>query len=401
MKYEKTLATSNLRRKPARTAALILLAALLCLSVFGGSLIVSGLRGGLRSYEERLGADVVAVPYQARTRGTFDSILLQGIPGTFYMDEQYYEKIKAIEGVEAATPEFYLASTSSGCCSVAVQIIGFDPALDFTVQPWIRESYADALGDGDVIVGSELTVPKNGTLQFYNTPCRVVAKLGKTGTGLDTAVYCSMNTIRQMILNAKELGFTAFDEVDPDHAVSSVMIKVAEGCDPEAVTGDINVHVRHVVASATTSMISSIADGLRGVSGFIGGLTVAVWLLSLAILVIAFAMISHERAKEFAILRVVGASRRMLFRLLLTEAGAVSLLGAVIGLALGALIVFPFGNAISAAQELPYLMPGLGAVLALAAAALLLTVLVGSLTAAVSAHRVSRQDASLILREGA
>lgn len=81
----------------------------------------------------------------ARTRGTFDSILLQGIPGTFYMDEQYYEKIKAIEGVEAAAPEFYLASTSSGCCSVAVQIIGFDPALDFTVQPWIRESYADSV----------------------------------------------------------------------------------------------------------------------------------------------------------------------------------------------------------------------------------------------------------------
>ncbi|MBR1780600.1 MAG: ABC transporter permease [Oscillospiraceae bacterium] len=390
-----------MKRKPARTAALVLLAAFLSLSIFGGSLVITSLQNGLRSYEARLGADIVAVPYQARAKGTFESILLQGIPGMFYMDEQYYEKIKTIDGVERAAPQFYLASTSSGCCSVAVQIIGFDPEQDFTVQPWIRDSYADTLGDGDIVVGSDLTIPKNGTLTFYNTQCRIVAQLDKTGTGLDTAVYTNMNTIKQMMKNAESLGFSYFADVDPDHAVSSVMIKVADGYDVSEVTGDINVHVRHIEAEQTTSMISGIADGLSNVSRIVGGLTVMIWVLAIVILVIAFAMISHERAKEFAILRVMGASQRMVSRLLLTESALISLIGATLGVALAALILVPFSGAISTALDLPYLMPEVGAIVALAAGALALSVLAGSLTAAVSAYRISKKEAGLILREGA
>ena len=65
------------------------------------------------------------------------------------------------------------------------------------------------------------------------------------------------------------------------------------------------------------------------------------------------------------------------------------------------MIVFPFGNAISGALELPFLMPGAGTIAALALGALLLAILAGSLTAAVSAYRISKNDAGLILREGA
>ncbi len=400
MKFERTLSLKNLRRRPARTAALALLTAFLSLSVFAGSVIVSSLRSGLSSYGDRLGADIVAVPYQATTKKQFESILLQGIPGTFYMDGQYYDKICGIDGVELAAPQFYLASTSAGCCSVPVQIIGFDPALDFTVQPWIRDSYSTELGDGDVIIGSDLTLPADGTLKFYDTACHVVAQLDKTGTGLDTAVYCNMNTIKTMIENAQALGFTTFDGVDPDNAVSAVLIRVAEGYDAAAVTGDINVHVRHVEAEQTTNMLSGIAGGLANVSRIVGGLTVMVWLLAIVILVIAFAMISRERTREFAILRVMGASRGMVSRLLLTESALVSLAGAVMGLIAGALVVFPFSRAISGSLGMPYLTPGAGAVAAMAAGSLLLAVLAGSLTAAFAAGRAGRTDAGLVLREG-
>ena len=244
-----------------------------------------GQRNGLSSYENRLGADIVVVPYEATTKKEFESILVQGIPGTFYMDGQYYEKIASIEGVQTAAPQFYLASTSSGCCSVAVQLIGFDPELDFTVQPWVRDSYGQALGDGDIIIGSDLTLPTDGMLQFYNTPCRVVGQLDKTGTGLDTAVYANMTTIRTMMQNAEALGFHYFDNADPASAVSSVLIRVADGYDAAAVTADINVHVRHVEAAQTTNMLTGIASGLSSVSRVIGILTGMIWVLALVILV--------------------------------------------------------------------------------------------------------------------
>lgn len=117
MNFEKELSLKNLKRKSARTAALVILSAFLSFSIFDGSLVVMSLQNGLRSYEARLGADIIVVPNQARSHGTVDAILLQGIPGSFYMDESYYEKIAAREGVEAASPQFFLASASAGCCS--------------------------------------------------------------------------------------------------------------------------------------------------------------------------------------------------------------------------------------------------------------------------------------------
>lgn len=401
MKFERQLARRNLSRKPVRTAAMILLAAFLSFSVFAGSMIVLSLQNGLESYESRLGADIVVVPYEARSHGTLESILLQGIPGYFYMDETYLDKVRAISGVESASPQFYLASASAGCCSVAVQIIGFDPDTDFSIQPWIRENYSRDLGDGDVIVGSGITVPKNRTLRFYNQDCRVVASLDQTGTGLDTAVYANMNTIQALMAGSQAEGYDYFGGADPQRTISSIMVKVKDGCSIESVANDINIHVRHVEATQAKTMVSSIAGGLTNVSRIIGGLTAMIWALAIVILILAFVMISHERTREFAILRVMGASQRMLSGLLRWEAALISLAGAALGVAVGALVVFPFSSLIRGKLDLPYLLPGPGVIAGLLLGSVVLAVAAGSLTSAISAYRISRIDTGLILREGA
>ena len=400
MGFEGKLSVRNLKRRPVRTTALVLISAFLTLSVFAGSVVITSLGNGLKSYEKRLGADIVAVPYEARTKGEFESILLQGIPGTFYMKEEDYEKIRRTGGIEAAAPEFYLASASAGCCSAAVQIIGFDPEQDFTVQPWIREKYTETLGRGDIIVGSELVVPKDGKLTFYDTECTVAAKLDRTGTGLDTAVYANMDTIRDMITNARKLGFTAFDDIDPDHAVSSVMIRVADGCSVEEVADDINIHVRHIEATSAVRMVSGIAGGLTNAARMIRILTAVIWLFAILVLSTAFLMIAHERAKEFAVLRVLGASRGMVSRQILTESAMISAAGSVLGLILASVFVFPFGHMISSALELPYLLPGAGRIALYAAGSFLISVAAGALTSALSVWRISRQDAAFDMREG-
>lgn len=399
MNFETMLAARNMKRKPARTAALVLLAAFLSLTVFAGSVVILSLRNGLNSCRKRLGADIVVVPYEARTKGEFESILLQGIPGTFYMDEAYYQKVCGIEGVETAAPQFFLASASAGCCSVPVQVIGFDPEKDFTIRPWIRESFSGEIKDGDIIVGSRINIPPDRLLKFYNTECRITAQLAETGTGLDTAVFTNMNTIRTMMKKSRELGFHYFDNADPDHTVSSVMVKVADGYDIAKVTGDINIHVRHVEASQAAGMISGIAAGLSGVSAMISVLTVLIWILSLVILAIVFSMIARERTKEFGVLRVIGASEKMIFRLLLKECAMISFLGAAAGVLLGLLVTLSFSGLIKGVLDLPYLMPGAAAMAGLAAAALLLTTAAGALSGAVSAGRVSRNDTELMLRD--
>ena len=400
MSFIGNISVKNLKRKPARTAALVMLAAFLSFTVFCGTFVVSSLKNGLASYKARLGADIVVVPDKARSKGTLDSILLQGIPGYFYMDGSVLDKIRNIEGVETATPQFYLATASAGCCSASVQVIGFDPETDFSVQPWIRESYSGTIGDGDIIVGCNINVPPNKKLVFYNTECNVAAQLSETGSGLDNAVYAGMGTIRKMMRNASDLGFDYFEDVDTDRAVSSVMIKVADGYSIQQVTDDINIHVRRVLATQAKSMISNIAGGLSDVSGIATVLIVIIWVLSAAILIAAFSVIINERSKEFAILRTVGASQGMLTSMIRTEASVICIGGAAAGVIFACLTVIPFGTLIRHKMELPYLMPSVPVILMIAVGALLLSVLAGAAASFVTV-RVSRRETGLILRDGA
>ena len=399
MKFTRKLALKNLKRKPGRTAALILLSAFLALSVFGGSLIVMSLQNGLDSYESRLGADIIIVPKEARSHGSIESILLQGIPGYFYMNDSALEKARNTEGVEIATPQFYLASASAGCCSVSVQIIGFDPETDFTIKPWISKSYRGEVGDGDLIVGCNIEVPSSRKLTFYNQEYNVAGQLERTGTGLDNAVYANMNTIRQMMENSVLMGFDYFSDEPFEHAVSAVMIKVQDGYDIDQVTGDLNIHIRRVEAKKAKSMVSDIASGLTSVSRVIGLLTIMIWILSIIILIVAFAMVVNERKKEFAVLRVMGASRKMLSGLLLAESGITSIAGAVTGVLFAALILFPFLGTIQRSLNLPMLLPSMPVILLLAAGSVVLSAAAGALTGAVSARRITKAETGMILRE--
>ena len=122
MKLSKSLPFRNLAGKPVRTAILILLTALLSLTVFGGTLMITSLKTGLHSLESRLGADIMVVPYEATTKSNLENIVLQGATGYFYMDNNKYQKILEREGIGQVSAQFFLASASSGCCSTAVQI---------------------------------------------------------------------------------------------------------------------------------------------------------------------------------------------------------------------------------------------------------------------------------------
>lgn len=395
-----TFAAQNCKKRPLRTLGLVLLVAFLSFTMFGGAVLISGLRNGLDSYEARLGADIVVVPYEARTKGQFEDIILEGIPGSFYMRKSYYDKIVAIEGIEVASPQFYLASTSAGCCSVPVQIIGFDPSTDFIIQPWIRESFAGTVGDMDIVIGADVSMPLDRSLTFYNTTCRVVAQLEKTGTGLDTSVYGNMNTVRQMAKNAVELGFQ-YKGTNVNTDVSSVMIKVKAGYDVEWVKDQINIYVSHVVAGSSAGMVNSISQGLGNISTLVGALLVVIWVLSIVILVIGFVMIAGERKKEFAVLRALGASQKMLAGYVSVETALLSLVGAALGLVLASVVVFPLGASMRTMLQLPYLLPKAGVVVLMAVGALLAATLVGALASLATTLRIAKNETGLLLREDA
>jgi putative ABC transport system permease protein len=340
----------------------------------------------------------MVVPYEATTKSTFSNMILQGNPGYFYMSESVLDKLSTIEGIGQLSSQFYLASTSSGCCDYKVQIIGYDPDTDFTIGPWLKDNYSGTVSDYEIVVGNQLNAFPGDTLRFFDVTCTVVAKLEETGSYLDTAVYTNLNTIRAMIAGAKSNGMHTFDNVNPDTLVSSVLINVADGYSVEEVMNDINIHVRKAEATRTQNMISNVSDGLVSISGIITVLMAAIWVLTLVILLLAFSMIGNERKKEFAILRGMGASRKELSLIIAGEALYVSLLGSVIGALLAAISITLFANLIRSSLELPFLMPGAvgyagGLILSVAA-----SVVAGILASTSCIRKVSRVDTALVLR---
>lgn len=395
------LPVKNLVRRPGRTAALVLLTAFLALSVFGGSVVVRSLQNGLKSLEARLGADIIVMPATAESKVSFKNMLLQGTAGAFYMDASVLDRVKEVEGVAIAAPQTFLASLKADCCAVKVQVIGIDPAADFTVKPWIDQSYSRALGDMDVAVGCNVTADVGEDLRIYDLNTHVVAKLAETGTGLDTAVYCSMDTMKRLLAAAEQKGVSHKITSDTSDLISAVYVRVAEGFDVGKVNNALNGHVRKVTAVRARSMFTDVSDSLTGISRTVALLIGAVWALAFVILLIAFAMMVNERRREFAVLRLLGASRGGLCRLMLAESALCSLAGGLLGVGVAALFVFPFATLIETRLGLPYLTPPAGAILALAAGTALMTLVIGALASAWSAWRLSRTDAGITLREGA
>lgn len=399
MKSINGLSFRNIIKKPVRSAALIIIAAFLAFSAFGGSVMVMSLSGGLNSLSARLGADIVVVPYSATSKVSYDSIIIQGQPGQFYMNSKYYDEIKEeIEGIEKITAQFYLASAKASCCSSRLQIIGFDPETDFSVQPWIEKSYSDQLALYDTVVGSDVTPNTDMTIEIYGKSLRVQSVLDKTGTELDHAIYVNTNTMKELIKAHNEKNPNQEREVNPDQVVSSVLIKVSDGYDIDSVAGDINLHVRQVKAIRTQNMISDVADSLSGVAGMIGALMVAVWALSVIIMAIAFTMIMNERKKEFAVLRVLGASRARLAGFVFKENAILTLTGGTAGVLLTVMIMLLFSPLIEQSIGLPFLLPNAVVLCVAGLITVVVTVVAGALTAAVSAYKISKMDTGLILR---
>mgnify|MGYP002624127873 CR=1 FL=1 len=391
----------NLLGKKGRSSALFVFAMLLSFSLFGGALILTSLKNGLKSLELRLGADIIVVPYEARTKVSADTILNQGNRTYFYMSKSNLEKVSAIEGVERVSPQIYMCSMNAGCCSVSLQVIGFDPETDFTIQPWVRQSFREKLGDGDILIGSKVTLTENRKLRFFDKLWNIAAQLEETGTGLDNAIFANVNTVRSLMTAAEELGYGFVnDKSSASSMISTIMVKVADGYDIDSIASQIQRKVRKTQAVKAKSMTSGISDSLSGFSKIIGILTAVVWFLCLFILAVVSTLIINERKKEFAILRVMGASQKKLSHLVMAESLLVNAAGGFSGILLALLFVLPFHTLIKNAIALPFLFPKFPIVLALLITSLALSVLFGCLTASYAAHKISKVDTGVILREG-
>ena len=216
------LAKLNLKRKLFRTAALMVLTAVLAFSLFCGSFLVKSLDGGMQSLSNRLGADIIVVPqgYDSKIEGA----LLRGEPNSFYFKAEAVERLKKIEGIELASPQLFIATLSAGCCSFPLQVIGIDFDSDFNIKPWLQKQIKLPLSDNQIVVGSNIVGNMHSQVKFFNQPFVIAGRLAKTGMGFDNSVFMTIE-------NAKRLA-KAYERImqhpvaQEEDLISSVMVRI-------------------------------------------------------------------------------------------------------------------------------------------------------------------------------
>jgi ABC-type antimicrobial peptide transport system, permease component len=321
---------------------------------------------------------------------------LQGDFKYAYLPQGSLEFIRGLDDVEVATPQYFLTSLSSSCCDQKVWIVGFDPSSDFVIQPWIREVFEDKLVKGTIVVGSEISVGEKKTVKFFDREYPVAAKLEPIGNGLDQAVFVDVATLADIRGAAKTKG-VRFDSSSVGY--SSILIKLRPDSDTERLS-------REIYARFDGLQIFSRKDLFSGLEKPANVMQVVVWfvvafflVIAAAAIVISFSLSTRERKREYALLRILGSTRRRLKILVLGEALLVSAVGTYIGLLFSSVFFFTFKIWLGEHIDIPFIVPENAEIAAVYAVIILLLHLIGPVVVYGVANKVSEIDAYVALRE--
>lgn len=391
----------NLRGYPVRSGILAFFSMLMAMVMFGGTMIVCGIDRGLGTVESRLGADIMVTPADASSDFDAQAFLVGAEPSYFYMDEGVAGEVAGVDGVGAASPQLFLATARASCCSGRYQVIAFDPATDFTIQPWISDtSGASSLGDMEVVVGANVGVSDPENFSLFGHRLRVVAQFDQTGSTLDNAVYANFDTARILIDSSLEKGLNKYTSLDTDHIISSVMVRVEPGQDVNAVASDIAARVPGVSVATSTTLVSGISRSLDNTSRTVTTLIALVWGVGLVMMTLMFVMMVVERKREFGTLLVVGAHKRLVSRVIALEAVILNAAGGALGILISGVLIVSFSGLVRQTIGIGFLVPSLAVIAALVALVLASMGLVALVSSWIALRCLNMADASALLKEG-
>ena len=389
---------SRRRAQSALTVTITMLTVLVFVMVLG---VFQTVNQGLRLSRERLGADAILIPKYASAEGS--DLLFTAIPENIYMPIEVVGEAKELEGVAAMTPQFYCQTLSLSCCEPGeeARIIGYDPETDFILKPYLDEAHQDGITPDEMIVGHNFA---DDDLVGYNylvlgKKFRVVSMLQPTGTGMDSTLFMDWRTAQDMCLESEVLRLD-WTEKDPHDYISVIMIKFAEGVDPQAFVKQVEKSGIEAKCLLTGDTISSLQSQLEVTMQVM----IALWLASLLIAVLSlvgrFNALAKERKKEIGLLRAIGLKKGQVFGLIIGETCTMALMGGVLGSALALLAMEPIIEMLKDAFKLSPSVWNTSLALLCGAAGVILAGLLGFAAAVSPALKSASMDPQAAITQG-
>ncbi|HOO56297.1 MAG TPA: ABC transporter permease [bacterium] len=326
MKSYILLGQRNLFRRRSRSF-LTVLGVILAIGFTVGLLSIS--EGFMASLDEILvssGPDLFVMPKGG-------SKMPMGMQGTALLDENLIQIIRGIPGVHYAEPIYMVFSVDgegAGFGSMMTMVSGHTHENFFNIRPnaKLKEGrFFDSDDEGNVVVlgglVAENTKKKIGDeLELISGhKLKVIGILETADDPFDFFAYAPIRSMQKLYGDPDKVSYflvKSDDDKDPGD-VAPLLEKAFPNLDIQTVT--------ELVSEAKRMM--SIARAIHfGVSCFA---------LVIGVLFVACTMVMSvaERIREFAMLRVIGASRNFVMKMILSESVLLSAVGGVFGCVFG------------------------------------------------------------------
>lgn len=332
----------NIRAHPIRAGIILILALAQAACVFGGLILIDGMRHELLLAEQRLGADVVVYPTTCLNQVEKERLLMLGTPVQCRQERSTLSRMDDNQDIEAISHQLYVADTLTS--GEPLWIVGFDPATDFVLSPWMSQRGTE-LPRGSLAVGSKVQESHNGTVALFHRQRPIAAHLMETGSQLDNAVFVSMDTLSDIIQDSVDAGVDTYASLRPDRDYSAVLVRVADKESVQSVTNWINLYVRKVTAVRSEAALVDTASNIRSHRGITVGVLGVSWLVLMAALIVAQFTLMNERQRELYVWRSIGASRTKINRVMMHESLLIHSAGACAGVLSAAALLPLLGDA--------------------------------------------------------
>ena len=346
------LAWENVIRRRGQSILTVSITALTVLTFVLAFSVLFTLQEGLKLSNERLGADIIVLPNKSNA-DAFQTIFTAE-PVNIYMSEDVTQQIAQVKGIEKLTPQFFTQTLDQSCCSIggATRLVGYDPATDFILEPWLNEHNLKALADNQIIIGGNIPAFLGNQASVLGGVFTVVGSLYPTGSGMDETIFMNIDVARELAENSPYLQ-GLWKKETPGNLISAILIKTAEGYDPVQNAEEIDNLGLTLEAVATSEVVSSMRSQILIISKLIFGLWLAVFFVAGLALIGRFSALARERKKEIGLLRAIGVQRTEVFKLILLEAWFMAGAGGIAGSILGVLGVNSILTTLRSAMSLP------------------------------------------------
>jgi putative ABC transport system permease protein len=392
-----TLAWRNVFGNSFRSVSIFSTAALIAGLALISTFLVRGAETSLRSNIDRMGADILVVPWGTITE-KIEGVRLMSAAIDGWIPRSYMEQIAALEGVEAVSPQLYLGLLDDSPYNPYPDmfLVAYDPATDFTLQPWL-ESELDRLEEGEAIGGAYVSFPGGGSeIELHGVQVRLVERLIRTETSIDNSLFVSFETAEKMELWSMQHAKSSL-KLMPG-AVSAIMVKVNLDSDPHQVAVRMLEEIKGVTPLENPLMFQAERRQMIGVLQMLLGTLVGIWILALVFMALVFSIAVNERRFEMGVLRAIGFPSHTILKTLLIEGASLALLGGFAGIVLTMVIFLSLGQQFSAWIRLPVYTPSPLGLIFMLVGGQALSLLSVTIAAFWPAWRISREEAALSMR---